>query len=73
MTRHPPEFQDTDPAVMEAWIELLGKKTPGEKLALTFAFTDLAMKLARVREGLRRPRGESITRTVCWSDCSPNS
>jgi hypothetical protein len=35
MTRHPPEFQDTDPAAMEVWIKLLRKKKLGEKLAAT--------------------------------------
>ena len=55
MTRHPQEFQDTDPAAMEVWIELLREKTPGEKLALTFELTDLAMEMARAGERLRHP------------------
>lgn len=55
MTRHPPEFQDTDAATMKIWVELLRKKTPGEKLAATFKLTDLAMELVRAGERMRHP------------------
>ncbi len=52
MTRHPPEFQDTDPAAMEVWLELLRKKTPGEKLAAVLGASDLL--LACYEMGVRR-------------------
>jgi hypothetical protein len=29
---HPEEFTDTDPRAMEVWLDLLRKKTPGERL-----------------------------------------
>lgn len=52
MNGHPPEFQDTDPAVMKVWIELLRKKTPGEKLAAVLTASDLV--LAFYEMGVRR-------------------
>lgn len=50
--RHPPEFQDTDPAAMKVWIELLRKKTPGEKLAAVLGASDFL--LACYEMGVRR-------------------
>lgn len=55
MTRHPPEFQDTDPAAMKVWIDLLRKKTPGEKLAAALELSAMAMELARAGERLAHP------------------
>jgi len=55
MTEHPREFQDTDPAAMKIWIELLRKKPAGEKLAATLGLSALAMELARAGERLRHP------------------
>jgi hypothetical protein len=55
MTQHPQEFQDTDPATMEVWLELLRKKPAAEKLAVTLGLSALAMELARAGERLRHP------------------
>jgi hypothetical protein len=55
MTRHPPEFQDTDPAAMEVWLELLRKKPAGEKLAMVLELSGMAMELARAGERLTHP------------------
>jgi hypothetical protein len=33
MPRHPAEFTDTDPRVMEVWLGVLREKTPDERLA----------------------------------------
>jgi hypothetical protein len=52
MTKHPREFQDTDPAAMEVWLELLRKKPAGEKLAATLGASDLL--LAFFEMGVRR-------------------
>ena len=55
MTRHPPEFQDTDPAAMKIWIELLRQKTAGQKLKTTLDLSGFAMELARAGERMRHP------------------
>ncbi len=55
MTDHPREFQDTDPAAMEVWIEMLRSKTAGEKLAAALELSGLAMELARAGERMRHP------------------
>jgi hypothetical protein len=55
MIVHPREFEDTDPAAMEVWLDLLRKKTPGEKLAATLGLSRLAMELARAGERLKYP------------------
>jgi hypothetical protein len=58
MTRHPPEFQDTDPAAMKVWIDLLRKKTPGENLAAVQGLSGMAMELARAGERLAHPKAD---------------
>ncbi len=42
---HPPEFTDTDPRAMEVWLDLLRRKTPGERLSAALGLTDLALKM----------------------------
>ena len=36
---------DTDPKAMEVWLDLLRKKTPGEKLEMTFGLTEMIFGL----------------------------
>jgi hypothetical protein len=43
MARHPAEFTDTDPRVMERWLRA---KTPGERIAMAFDLTDFALRVA---------------------------
>lgn len=40
---------------MKVWIELLRKKTPGEKLAAVMELSAMAMELARAGERLAHP------------------
>ncbi len=55
MTQHPQEYQDTDPATMGVWLELLRKKPAGEKLLATLELSGMAMRLAQEGERLRHP------------------
>lgn len=43
---HPEEFTDTDPRVMDVWLELLRGKTPGERIEMAFGLTELAVKMS---------------------------
>jgi hypothetical protein len=44
MASHPHEFTDTDPAVMEVWLDLLRRKPAGEKLGVVLSASDLLLK-----------------------------
>ena len=55
MASHPREYTDTDPAVMEVWLDLLRNKPLGEKLAMTLQLSGMAMEFARAGERMRRP------------------
>ena len=46
MTKHPPEFTDTDPRAMEVWLNLLRQMTPGERIAATFDLTSFALQMS---------------------------
>lgn len=41
---HPEEFADTDPRVMEVWLNLLRQKTTGERIEIALNLTDFAMR-----------------------------
>jgi len=43
---HPEEFTDTDPRAMEVWLDLLRKKTPGERLTAALDLTALALQMS---------------------------
>ena len=43
--RHPEEYTDTDPRAMEVWLDLLRRKTPGERLGTTLQLSDLALRM----------------------------
>jgi hypothetical protein len=55
MARHPPEFADTAPRAMEVWLEVLRKKTPGERIASAFELTDFALRMAESGIRVRHP------------------
>lgn len=42
---HPSEYSDTDPRVMEYWLELQRKMPAGEKLAATFAASQFVLQM----------------------------
>jgi hypothetical protein len=46
MTRHPPDFTDTDPRAMEVWLGVLRAKTPGERIDVALNLTDFALRMA---------------------------
>lgn len=53
--RHPAEFTDTDPRAMEVWLDMLRRKTPGERIALAFELTDFALRMAESGVRARYP------------------
>jgi hypothetical protein len=55
MARHPPEFTDTDPRAMEVWLDLIRSKTPGERIEIAFALTDVALQMAESGVRARHP------------------
>lgn len=55
MSRHAPEFSDTDPRAMEVWLELLRNKTPEERMEMAFRMTDFALGLAEAGVRARHP------------------
>jgi hypothetical protein len=62
MARHPPDFEDTDPLVMDLWMELLRGKTPGERIAMAFDLTDFALRIAE--SGVRANYPEASEREI---------
>ena len=55
MTDHPEEFADTDPRAMEAWMEMLRAKTPGERIAMAFQLSEFAVKVSESGVRARHP------------------
>jgi hypothetical protein len=62
MARHSPEFSDTDPRAMEAWLEILRGKTVGERLEMTLRMSEFAFRLAEA--GVRARHPEASEREV---------
>jgi hypothetical protein len=62
MTKHPPEFTDTDPQAMEVWLDLLRQKTPGERIASAFQLTDLILHMTEM--GVRSAHPQADDREV---------
>jgi hypothetical protein len=62
MPRHPAEFSDTDPRAMEAWLEILRNKTPGERIDIAFNLTDFAIRMAE--SGVRARHPEASEREI---------
>jgi hypothetical protein len=60
--QHPAEFTDTDPRAMAIWLELLRRKTPGERIAMAFELTDFALRMAE--SGVRARYPEASEREI---------
>jgi len=53
--QHPSEFADTDPRAMEVWMELLRRKSSGERIEMAFELTDFALRMAESSVRVRYP------------------
>jgi hypothetical protein len=62
VTNHPEEFADTDQRAMEVWMDMLRAKTPGERIAMAFELSDLAVKVAE--SGLRARHPNACEREI---------
>ena len=62
MAEHPEEFADTDPRVMQVWMDLLRRKTPGERIAMAFELSDFAVRVAE--SGVRARYPEASDREI---------
>jgi hypothetical protein len=60
--RHPAEFTDTDPRAMEVWLELLRRKTPGERMTTALELTDFALRMAE--SGIRANYPDASEREI---------
>jgi hypothetical protein len=45
---HPQPYSDTDPRAMEVWIDLIRKRSPGQKIADTLDLCDMAFAFAEM-------------------------
>ena len=52
---HPPAYSDTDPRALAVWTELLGRMTPGAKIAAVFELTSMAFRAAEAGVRLEYP------------------
>ena len=52
---HPEEFTDTDPRVMDVWLEMLREKTPGERIAMAFGLSEFAIKMSESSQRAAHP------------------
>jgi hypothetical protein len=52
---HPRAYSDTDPRAMAVWIDLLRKKSPGEKLSDALAYSDLVFGFAQMGVRMQYP------------------
>lgn len=62
MPQHPEEFTDTDPRAMEVWLDLLRRKTPGERIEIALSLTDFALRMAE--SGIRAAHPEASEREI---------
>jgi hypothetical protein len=62
MTKHPPEFTDTDPRAMEVWLDLLRRMPAGEKLGATLNASQFLLQLYEM--GVRRLHPDANDREV---------
>jgi hypothetical protein len=60
--RHPDAFGDTDPRVMEVWLAMLRRKTPGERIAMAFELSDFAVRV--MESGVRARYPEASEREI---------
>ena len=59
---HPPEFADTDPRAMEAWLNLLRSKSSGERMMMVLDLSDLAIRMSEA--GVRADYPQASEREV---------
>jgi hypothetical protein len=50
------DFTDTDPRVMEVWLDMLRAKTPGERILMAFELSDFAVRMAESGVRARYPQ-----------------
>ena len=62
MTKHPPEFTDTDPRAMEVWLDLQRRMSPGQKLGATLNASQFLLQLYEM--GVRRLHPDANDREV---------
>jgi hypothetical protein len=55
MMKHAPEFGDTAPSAMAAWLDLLRNMSSGEKLTQALRLSELAIKLSEAGVRLAQP------------------
>jgi hypothetical protein len=55
MAAHPANFSDTDPQALDVWLNVIRKKTPGERILMAFELTDFALKMAESGVRARYP------------------
>lgn len=53
--QHPRPYSDTDPAALAVWLDLLRKKSDGEKIAAVFDLIDIAHAMAEMGVRSRFP------------------
>lgn len=62
--RHPEEYTDTDPHIMEVWRDIQRRMTPGEKLAAVLGAAQLVLRTYEM--GVRRLYPEASEEEVTW-------
>src|SRR5580692_1470131 len=62
MAGHPEEFADTDPGVMKVWMDLLRRKTPGQRITMAFELSDFAVRVDE--SGVRSRYPEASEREI---------
>lgn len=55
---HAPAYADTDPRVMEVWIDTLRRRSFDEKLAMVFEMIEMGMELTRRGVRMRHPEAD---------------
>lgn len=48
-------YSDTDPRAMEVWLDILRRKTPGERIAMALEMSEFAARLSESGVRVRHP------------------
>jgi hypothetical protein len=64
--RHPEEYTDTDPKVMDAWVEIQRRMSPGDKLGAVLGASQLVLQAYEmgVRDLFPNATDEEVLRRV---------
>jgi hypothetical protein len=62
MAGHAEQFADTDPRVLDVWMDLLRRKSPGERIVMAFELSDFAVRVAE--SGVRARHPEASEREI---------